>query len=221
VGRQGAEPTGVRAADGRRPGARGLATRARLLECTRELLRERSYRDLNAVDIARETGTSPATFYQYFPDVESAVLVLGEQLADEHGTLSDVVRGADWTRPSAAERAAAQLAATFVEFWERNRPLLRVIDLGSAEGDQRFRQLRTRLLNDVTNALAAAVVAGRNGSAPADPMAVGAVLVSMLAHVAAHNAGLESWGIASGDTQAVMAEIIVQTVTGRRPRRRA
>jgi AcrR family transcriptional regulator len=207
----------VRAADGRQPGARGLATRGRLLECTRELLQERSYRDLSAVDIARETGTSPATFYQYFPDVESAVLVLGEQLADEHRTLSDVVRDADWTRPSAAKRASAQLAATFVEFWDRNRPLLRVIDLGSAEGDLRFRTLRTRLLNDVTNALAGAVAAARQDAA--DPMAVGAVLVSMLAHVAAHNAGLEAWGIASSDTQAVMAEIITQTVTGRRARR--
>ena len=29
-----------------------------------------TYRDLKVVDIAREAGTSPATFYQYFPDVE-------------------------------------------------------------------------------------------------------------------------------------------------------
>ena len=142
-------------------------------------------------------------------------------MADEHGTLSEVVRAADWTRPSSAERASVQLAATFVEFWDRNRPLLRVMDLGSAEGDPRFRGLRTRLLNDVTNALAAAAASARKGSPGIDPMAVGAVLVSMLAHVAAHNEGLESWGIASADTQAVMAEIIAQTVTGRRPRRRA
>jgi AcrR family transcriptional regulator len=216
-------PDPVRAVDGRQPGVRGLATRARLLECTRELLRDRSYRELSAVDIAREGGTSPATFYQYFPDVESAVLVLGEQMAAERGTLSEIVRAADWTRPARAETASAQLAAAFVDFWARHREILRVIDLGSAEGDPRFRELRTTVLNDVTNALAAAVEsagAGAGGNS-AEPMAVGAVLVSMLAHVAAHHDGLESWGIASSDTQSVMTEIIAQAVTGGRPRRRA
>ena len=42
----------LRAVDGRVPGRRGLATRARLLEQTRELLYTTSYRDLKVVDIA-------------------------------------------------------------------------------------------------------------------------------------------------------------------------
>lgn len=62
-----------RAADGRVPGRRGQATRQKLLDCTADMLRTTSYRDLKVVDIAREAGTSPATFYQYFPDVESAI----------------------------------------------------------------------------------------------------------------------------------------------------
>ena len=41
----------LRAVDGRVPGRRGLATRARLLEQTRELLYTTSYRDLKVVDI--------------------------------------------------------------------------------------------------------------------------------------------------------------------------
>ncbi|MFM7069395.1 MAG: TetR/AcrR family transcriptional regulator, partial [Actinomycetes bacterium] len=55
----------MRAADGRVPGRRGLATRQRLLDHTAALLATTSYRDLTVVDIAREAGTSPATFYQY------------------------------------------------------------------------------------------------------------------------------------------------------------
>ena len=68
----------LRAADGRVPGRRGRATRQRLLECTTGMLEAGSYRDLKVIDIAREAGTSPATFYQYFADVEAAILVLAE-----------------------------------------------------------------------------------------------------------------------------------------------
>lgn len=208
-------PEQVRAADGRAPGARGLATRSRLLDCTRELLRDRSYRDLSAIEIARDAGTSPATFYQYFPDVESAVLALAEELVAKRATLSGVVREADWTRPAAAASASAALARTFIDFWSEHRFVLRVVDLASTEGDPRFRALRTALLNDVTNALAEAVRRCRGRRSGPDAMAVGAVLVSMLAHVAAHDAGLTAWGIASSDTQAVMAAIIADSVTGR------
>src|SRR5918993_854314 len=63
-----------RASDGRVPGRRGRATRRRLLDQTAAMLRERSYRDVTVIEIARAAGTSPATFYQYFADVEAAVL---------------------------------------------------------------------------------------------------------------------------------------------------
>jgi AcrR family transcriptional regulator len=214
--------TDVRAQDGRVPGGRGLATRAKLLKSTHELLEERSYRDLATADIARQAGTSPATFYQYFADVESAVLVLAEQMAAEHTELSLIVRDADWRKPAASARAADALATTFLAFWQQHRSILRVVDLASAEGDGRFRALRTTLLNDVTNALAEAVRAVRahghqsTPAGPTDPMAVAAVLVSMLAHVAAHAEGLGNWGIAPADTQIVMADIVHQSVTGRR-----
>jgi AcrR family transcriptional regulator len=212
--------TDVRAQDGRVPGGRGLATRAKLLKTTHELLEERSYRDLATADIARQAGTSPATFYQYFSDVESAVLVLAEQMAAEHAELSVIVRAADWLKPSSAAGASDALATTFLAFWQRHRSILRVVDLASAEGDKRFRALRTTLLNDVTNALADAVRAvrahGHQPTARTDPMAVAAVLVSMLAHVASHTEGLGNWGIAPSDTQIVMADIVHQAITGRR-----
>jgi len=76
------QETDLRAADGRVPGRRGRATRTRLLECTSEMLATTSFRELKVIDIAREANTSPATFYQYFPDVESAILVLAEEMAD-------------------------------------------------------------------------------------------------------------------------------------------
>jgi AcrR family transcriptional regulator len=209
----------VRATDGRVPGPRGLSTRARLLECTLALLGDKSYRDLAVIDIARAAGSSPATFYQYFPDVESAVLVLAEQMADEHGRFAAIVRDTDW-RGAGAYPAAEALAAEFLIFWTDHQPILHVVDLASGEQDPRFRAARTRLLNDVTNALAQAVESGRGqrrGARDPDPMAVGAVLVSMLSHVAAHQHGMAAWGIPIDHMQAVMARIIYQTVTDRMP----
>ena len=49
----------------------------------RRLLEDHGIRDLRVVDIAREVGTSPATFYQYFRDVDEAVLVLADELTVE------------------------------------------------------------------------------------------------------------------------------------------
>src|SRR3546814_2230358 len=78
-----------RAADGRVPGRRGRATRQRLLDCTAGMLDTTSYRDVKVIDVAREAGTSPATFYQYFSDVEAAILVLAEEMARRGAHLAD------------------------------------------------------------------------------------------------------------------------------------
>ncbi len=73
----------ARAVDGRVPGRRGQATRTRLLEQALAMLASTSYRDLKVVDIARGAGTSPATFYQYFPDAEAALRALADDLVEE------------------------------------------------------------------------------------------------------------------------------------------
>ena len=60
------------------------------------MLRSTSYRDLKVIDIAREAGTSPATFYQYFADVEAAILVLAEEMAVDGEGLVRIVRDGVW-----------------------------------------------------------------------------------------------------------------------------
>jgi AcrR family transcriptional regulator len=210
----------LRAADGRVPGRRGRATRHRLLSQTAEMLKTTSYRDLKVVDIARAAGTSPATFYQYFPEVESAILVLAEEMAHEGSALlSGLVRDGTW-RGKAAYTSAVELVGGIVEFWELHRAVLRVVDLATDEGDPRFQQIRVRLLNELTNAFAEVVEqATKAGRHPADldPMATAGVLVSMLAHVAAHRYGFEFWGIRTDDLERSMARIIYSTLTGQKP----
>ena len=48
-------------------------------------------------------------------------------------------------------------------------------------------------------------------------MATAGVLVSMLAHVAAHRYGFEFWGIRTDDTRRSMARIVYTTITGQKP----
>ena len=200
---------------GRGISRRGRDTRQRLLDGTRDLLDESSYRAVRVVDIARAAGTSPATFYQYVPGVEAAVLALAEALAEQGASeLRALVANHRWDQARAAESARA-LAEGFLDFWERNGALMTVIDHASLEGDQRFRQIRTRLLNGVTVALEAVAAASTKDDSR-EARAVAGVLTSMLSHVSAHRRGLEDWGIERRDLQATMARIIADVLAGPR-----
>ncbi len=202
-----------RASDGRLLTRRGLATRRRLLDVTGELLDSTPYRALKVVDIARAARTSPATFYQYFPDVEAAVLVLAAELAEVGGAeLSAMVTSRSWGDDDRPDAARA-LAEGVVAFWDRHGALIGVLDLAALEGDRRFRELRTRLLAGVSSSLAE--VAAAIGPADADPArarAVAGVVTSSLAHVAAHHRGLEEWGVPPELLRATLARVVADTL---------
>jgi AcrR family transcriptional regulator len=209
----------VRTTDGRQPGHRGRATRDRLLGCTADLLEKRSFRDLTVIDIARCAGTSPATFYQYFADIQAAVLVLASAMAEEVKELTALIRETDW-RGKAGYRAATDLVNGVLGLWERHRAVLRVVDLSTTEGDLRFQNIRTHLLNEVTSELRDVIQTFKaEGRHPADldSMAHSAALVSMLVQVAVHRYGYEVWGIRQEDARRSVARILYTSVTGRRP----
>jgi AcrR family transcriptional regulator len=210
----------VRTVDGRVAGRRGQATRQKLLDCLSEMLSSSPYRDVKVIDVARKAGTSPATFYQYFPDVEAAIAVLAEDLSNEGSeVLVGVVREGSW-RGKAGYQTALALSDGFLDLWERHRAVLRVVDLATDEGDRRFQNIRTHLLNQVTVALADVIGRERDaGRHPADldPMASAGVLIAMLAHVSAHRYGFEFWGIRTDDVHRSLARIVYTTVTGQKP----
>ncbi len=217
-GSVGADLADVVATDGRVPGERGLATRARLLAATRAGLVESGYRDLRVADIAKEAACSPATFYQYFESVDQAVLVLAEDVAREAAAFAVRVDALSW-RGRDGYAAVRELVESFFEFWEENRPVMRVVDLATEEGDSRFRHPRVRALNEITKAIQGAIVAGqRDGSVDpeADSMALAGVIVSMLVHVAAHRYGFEFWGVRTSALVDAITRILFGTVTGER-----
>ena len=200
--------------DGRVPGRRGRATRQRLLECTTDLLVATPWRSIKVIDIAREAGTSPATFYQYFENVEAAITVLAEELVEGAGELADLVDG-DWSE-GASWATAVTVVEGFMEYWETNRAVFRVVELTTVEGDLRFQGLRVRALNAVTVTLARVIATASDGSpAGSDPMAAAGTLIAMLAQVSGHRYGFEFWGIRTASLVDSQARLLHWAVTGR------
>ena len=209
-------PESAVALDGRPLGKRGAATRLRLLEATAKLLESHGVRDLRVVDIAREVGTSPATFYQYFRDVEEAVLALTAEVGEELAPVDELLRR-PWTGPTGLG-AARDMVDLFLRYWDEHRAVLRTRNLAAQEGDQRFRQVRNNSLRPLTEHLAAAVAesqaAGRVSTEIA-PMAAAAALVALLERMAAFHRDLETLGVTRADVVETTARIVHQTVTGR------
>ncbi|MFD8520401.1 TetR family transcriptional regulator [Streptomyces capillispiralis] len=209
----------VRTVDGRVAGRRGQATRQKLLDCLSEMLGSSPYRDVKVIDVARRAGTSPATFYQYFPDVEGAVLEIAEQMAAEGAGLAGLMEGRSWAG-KAGWQTAQEVVDGFLEFWRKNDAILRVVDLGAAEGDKRFSRLRTKILSSVNSALADAVTELQSkGRVDKDvnPAAIAGSLVAMLAAVASHQKAVSSWGVKQAELKPSLALLVHLGVTGRKP----
>ncbi|MFD5075635.1 TetR family transcriptional regulator [Streptomyces sp. NPDC058371] len=209
----------VRTVDGRVAGRRGQATRQKLLDCLSEMLSSSPYRDVKVIDVARKAGTSPATFYQYFPDVEGAVLEIAEQMAAEGAGLTQLLAGRSWVG-KAGWTTAQELVDGFLEFWRRNDAILRVVDLGAAEGDKRFYKIRMKILNSVNNSLTDSITELQSkGKIDKDvnPAAMAGSLVAMLAAVASHQKGFQSWGVKQAELKPNLALLVHLGVTGKKP----
>ncbi|MEU3184483.1 TetR family transcriptional regulator [Streptomyces sp. NPDC006923] len=211
----------VRTVDGRVAGRRGQATRQKLLDCLGEMLSSSPYRDVKVIDVARKAGTSPATFYQYFPDVEGAVLELADEMAREGTELTGLVSGRSWVG-KAAWGTSEELVEGFLDFWRRHDAILRVVDLGAAEGDKRFNKIRLKILNSVTNSLTDAVKELQSkGRVDKDvsPAALAGSLVVMLSSVASHQKSFQGWGVKQAELKPTLALLVHLGVTGKKPAR--
>ncbi|MFJ2607469.1 TetR family transcriptional regulator [Streptomyces sp. NPDC091279] len=209
----------MRTVDGRVAGRRGQATRQKLLDCLSEMLSSSPYRDVKVIDVARKAGTSPATFYQYFPDVEGAVLEIADHMAAEGAELTQLLAGRSWVG-KAGWQTAQELVDGFLEFWRRNEALLRVVDLGAAEGDKRFYKIRMKILNSVNTSLSDSIAelqAKGRIDKDVSPAAVAGSLVAMLAAVASHQKGFQSWGVKQAELKPNLALLVHLGVTGKKP----
>jgi len=205
------------ALDGRRLGRRAQATRRKLLDATAELLQTRRLLDLTVVEVARRVGTSPASFYQYFQNVDEAVLALAAEIGGQLGELVPLFER-PW-RGAAGFETCKQLVAGYIDHWDRHRAVLRVRDLAAAEGDQRFRAARNESMSLITDRLCDKIADAQRAGAVAPaitPYAAASAMVAMMGRVAAYHRELESRGLTEDDLVETVARIVFQTVMGKR-----
>ena len=192
----------------RTPGQRGQKTRRRLLDSVHCLIQTTAYRDLRVVDVAALAKTSPATFYQYFDDLNQVLHILGAEMVErESATLVAVIGAGDWSDDGVVD-AAADFVDTVIAVWERNRAMLGLIELGVAHGDPGSVGARNALIVPMANALVEAL-AGRDTTI--SPQALAGVLIPMLTSVSAHMNGLTSWGASRDELRQTMIGIVAGT----------
>jgi AcrR family transcriptional regulator len=205
----------VVATDGRTIGRRAQLTRRKLLDATAKLLAERGALELKVIEIAREAGSSAATFYQYFADVEDALLALAEEASADLAALEPYV-AADWSRRRGLDAARTYVAA-FIEYWDDHKAILRVRNLRSEEGDQRFRHLRLSAndatMQHFTDKVTAAKAAGRL-SPEMDVYTTAGAMMAVLERLAAFHVEFERRGVARTAMVDTVARITYQTLTG-------
>jgi AcrR family transcriptional regulator len=205
----------VLAADGRVIGTRAQATRRRLLTATEKLLNDHGVLELRVVDITREVGTSPATFYQYFADVDAAILALAEEAGeDEHPLLEHL--GDGWDQPDGLARASAFVDA-YVGYWRDHQAVLRVRNLKAEEGDPAFRKVRSRANRLVIEAMSDMVRDSQaSGRLPGtlEPFATAAAMLAMIERLLAYQTELGRRGTKPEQLRDTIATILHRTLIG-------
>ncbi|MCZ1012317.1 TetR family transcriptional regulator [Streptomyces lydicus] len=188
---------------GRQVGERGRRTRLLLLELLADELATTGYREASIVEIARRANTSAATFYQYFPDIDQAILTLAEDIAHE---------GSD-NASTSRQPAPRELVQEFFALYERHRAVLRVIDMKSSEGDQRFTTLRIRFLDGLRCDLERAARAANPSATERVITSAVATMVLTVTQAAAHGADLAAWSLDAATVQTSTAQLLHTALT--------
>jgi AcrR family transcriptional regulator len=208
----------VQATDGRTIGRRAHQTRRRFLDTTLALLEANGALDLKVIDVAREAGSSTATFYQYFEHVDAALLALAEEAGGELAPVSELAKG-DWMSATGLEDAR-RFAAAFIEYWDAHKAILRVRNLRSEEGDPRFRKLRLDANAAIMRAFTAKIRAGQADgrvSKRLDPYTAAGAMMSVLERMAAFHVEFERRGVSRRGLIETVSRIVLQTLCGYDP----
>lgn len=167
--------TSPKTTEGSPLGERGRRTRRRILESVGRAIERNGLRGIRLAEITEEVGVKPPAFYQYFADLDEAILAL----CNEAGGLLPRfhVEDDDWgdgTRPFVEQ---------FLRYWDVHRPLLTARHVAIMSGDDRYQNAADEGFRPVAEALHAKIEAGqRTGKIDAGlhPVTLGAVLNLMI-----------------------------------------
>lgn len=205
----------VFAADGRVIGSRALVTRRKLLDATAKLLQEQGILDLRVVDISRDVGSSPATFYQYFNDVDEAILELAKEATDDEKPLVALLQPG-WNASDGLERAR-QFVDAYMAYWDTHHAVLRARNLKAEEGNRHFRAVRTEanlLVMDALQAMVTEGVAATRLPESLDPFTTAAAVVAMCERLLAFQPEMAKRGANRDAIRNTLATLLFGALTG-------
>ncbi len=194
---------------GRPLGPRALQTRRKILEASVALLSEKPMRNMRVIDIARRIGSSPATFYQYFKDVEDVVLHLAGVAKEATPEIVELIAG-EWEGRAGHERGC-QIANLVIDHWEKFAPVLRARNNASDEGNLALRAERMAAMLPLVDAFkesiirshgahrpcgdrSASEVEGEWDGGPVDPLVGATALASCLERLSMYHIWIEDLG---------------------------
>lgn len=201
-------------ADGQPLGKRGIRTRQRILEAVGAAIEQQGLRGLRLADVASEVGFSPPAFYQYFTDLDEAILAL----CDEVGELLPQFEIDSDAWGDGHPHGTEPFVVRFFEYWNEHRALLAARHVAIMAGDDRFQHGANEAFRPMAEGLQAQIEAGqRDGRIdPAlRPIALGAVLTLMLDLVSMLAPDLNRyWGADDSDELVAAVSFVFDRVLG-------
>jgi AcrR family transcriptional regulator len=189
--------------DGQPLGPRGIRTRQRILEAVAEAIEQQGLRGLRLADVATKVGFSPPAFYQYFNDLDEAILALCEEVGQLLPPFSFREDEAGSNGDEAHREGTREFVARFFEYWDRHRAVLWTRNVAVMSGDPRFQDVRNETFVPMTQAVRARIETLQSADR-IDPSlsstSLGAALVVMIDRLAMLKPQLlENWGDGAQD----------------------
>ncbi|BBY37997.1 TetR family transcriptional regulator [Mycobacterium mantenii] len=186
--------------DGQPLGQRGIRTRQRILEAVAGAIERQGLRGLRLADVAEDVGISPPAFYQYFNDLDEAILALCAEIGGFLPTFSLDDEGL--TNGDGSAESTRAFIARFFEYWEAHRAVLWARNIAVAAGDERFQTIRAEMFRPMVAGIEAFIRAGqREGRVDPsiNPVTLGAALTMLLDRMCMLAPQLGEWGTGSVD----------------------
>lgn len=137
-------------------GRKGQATKRNLMDAASRLLETISPISLTAASISKEAGTSPATFYVYFDNVEDILWALCSEISNE---TSDLFTHDRFLRDDdRLEQDALDFVHGYCDIWSKDGMLLLYRNMESDRGNRRFYQLVLKIALPILQGLTDRIV---------------------------------------------------------------
>ena len=172
-------------------GRKGRATQRSLMDATLGLLQRTSPINLTAAAISKEAGTSPATFYVYFNNVEDILWALCSEISNETSDL--FVNDSFLRSDDRLEEDALQFVRGYCDIWSKDGMLLLYRNMESDRGNRRFNQLVLKIGLPILQGLTSRIVEAAPPDKPITRSEANAEAVVFIAAIDRIAAALHLW----------------------------